>query len=243
VPQLRERIIFIGARADVPTIEHIPPSGCRKITVQNALSDLAFLGPWEETHEYDRNYPPVTPYQTESRFGRLFGKYGIRQGSLGLTNHDAARHTPEVIARFALIPPGRGADAIPRPLWDAHLRTAKKWCIRLRADRPSNTITTLPDDLIHYSQHRILTVRECARVQSFDDTFTFFGPRSSGGGGRGNKKRNAELPQYSQVGNAVPPLLAAGIGEALLSALDSLQKFSPRAPSANDLLQQVYRAI
>ena len=65
-----------------------------------------------------------------------------------------------------------------------------------------------------------MTVREMARLQSFDDTFEVLGPRASGGGGRGNKKRNLELPQYSQIGNAVPPLMAAGIGEALLAALN-----------------------
>lgn len=59
-----------------------------------------------------------------------------------------------------------------------------------------------------------------ARLQSFDDTFEFLGPRASGGGGKGNKKRNSELPQYSLVGNAVPPLLAKAIGNELLKALD-----------------------
>jgi DNA (cytosine-5)-methyltransferase 1 len=92
--------------------------------------------------------------------------------------------------------------------------------VRLHPDKPSYTIVTLPDDLIHYRRHRILTVREMARLQSFDDTFEFVGPRASGGGGKGNKKRNAELPQYTQVGNAIPPLLAKAIGNTLLSKLD-----------------------
>lgn len=78
----------------------------------------------------------------------------------------------------------------------------------------------MPDDLIHYQRHRILTVREMARIQSFDDTYEFLGPRASGGGGKGNKKRSLELPQYTQVGNAIPPLLAKGIGEVVLQTLN-----------------------
>jgi len=92
--------------------------------------------------------------------------------------------------------------------------------VRLHPDKPSFTVVTLPDDFVHYEKHRILTLREMARLQSFDDTFEFLGPRASGGGGRGNKKRNRELPQYTQVGNAVPPLLARGVGNVLLNALN-----------------------
>ena len=54
-----------------------------------------------------------------------------------------------------------------------------------------------------------------ARIQSFDDSFMFYGPKATGGGGVGNKKRNQELPQYTQVGNAVPPLLAKGVALSL----------------------------
>jgi DNA (cytosine-5)-methyltransferase 1 len=70
----------------------------------------------------------------------------------------------------------------------------------------------------------MLTVRENARLQSFDDTFILLGPRSTGGGGAGNKKRLVEVPQYSQIGNAIPPLMAKAIGETLLSALSSEQQ-------------------
>lgn len=241
VPQLRERIFFIGARADMPPISDLSADHVRRNTVQDALSDLAFLRAWERCAEYEERYPATTAYQTRSRSGRLFEKYGRSRNDNVLNNHEAARHTPDIIARFAMIPPGSGAEAIPKSLWEMHLRTNKKWCVRLTPDKPSYTITTLPDDLVHYSQHRILTVRECARLQSFDDTFVFLGPRSSGGGGRGNKKRNAELPQYSQVGNAVPPLLAEGIGDVLLKALDSAGGFKRRKPPVkHDLLLQVH---
>ena len=223
VPQLRERILFFGNREGTPPISDvIATRRAKHVTVRQAISDLAFLRSWESNGSYSPMFPPATEYQRESRQGRLFAMLGIENPSNHLENHEAAYHTPEVIARFAMIEQGKGLDSIPEGLWARHLRSSKKWCVRLRPDRPSYTVTTLPDDLIHYKQHRILTVREMARLQSFDDTFVFLGPRATGGGGKGNKKRAVELPQYSQVGNAVPPLLAKGIGVSLLRALGSL---------------------
>ena len=220
VPQLRERILFIGHRMDVQPIKNVPPTHTGPhVTVKDAISDLSFLRAWESNGAYHQGYPPVTEYQLQSREGRLFACLGIHGSREKLANHDAARHTPEVIARFAMVEPGHGFESIPASLWEQHLHSSKKWCVRLDPNKPAYTVTTLPDDLIHYEQHRILTVREMARLQSFDDTFEFLGPRATGGGGKGNKKRTQELPQYTQVGNAVPPLLARGIGLALLNAL------------------------
>lgn len=75
---------------------------------------------------------------------------------------------------------------------------------------PSATITTLPDDIIHYSEPGILTVRENARLQTFPDWFKFTGNYTTGG-----KKRKQDCPRYTQVGNAVPPLFAEAIGQTL----------------------------
>jgi DNA (cytosine-5)-methyltransferase 1 len=79
---------------------------------------------------------------------------------------------------------------------------------------PAPTITTLPDDVLHYAEPRILTVRESARIQSFPDWFRFRGKFTTGG-----SRRAKECPRYTQVGNAVPPYLARAIGLALSSAL------------------------
>ena len=75
----------------------------------------------------------------------------------------------------------------------------------------ARTVTTLPDDMIHYGEPRILTVRENARLQTFPDWFSFKGKYTTGG-----HRRKKECPRYTQVGNAVPPLLAEAIGETLL---------------------------
>lgn len=225
VPQLRERILFIGYRTGMQPIKTIPPTYVGKhATVRDAISDLSFLNAWETTNTYREDYPAVTKYQVESRQGRLFTKLGILRADNQLKSHEAAKHTPDVIARFAMIEAGEGLESIPRELWETHLHSSKKWCVRLHPDKPSFTVVTLPDDFVHYRRHRILTVREMARLQSFDDTFEFLGPRASGGGGKGNKKRNQELPQYSQVGNAVPPLLSRGIGRVLLEAFSEQRR-------------------
>ena len=80
----------------------------------------------------------------------------------------------------------------------------------LLAEEPTPTLTTLPDDYIHYCEPRILTVREYARIQSFPDDYEFKGKYTTGG-----KRRVKEVPRYTQIGNAVPPLFAELAGLAL----------------------------
>ena len=84
----------------------------------------------------------------------------------------------------------------------------------MAAGEPAPTITTLPDDILHYSEPRILAVRECARLQSFPDWFRFTGKFTTGG-----DRRTRECPRYTQVGNAVPPYLARALGIALKDLL------------------------
>jgi len=84
--------------------------------------------------------------------------------------------------------------------------------VPLDPDRPSHTVTTLPDDILHYKEPRILSVRESARIQSFPDWFIFKGKFTTGG-----NRRKRECPRYTQVGNAVPPLLAQAWGSAIAS--------------------------
>lgn len=101
----------------MPPIKNISPSFTeRYITVKEAIGDLAFLRTWETTGSYEINYPPTCKYQEESRLGRLFLKLGIERTDNELKNHEAAKHTPEVIARFAMIEQGKGLDSIPKAL-------------------------------------------------------------------------------------------------------------------------------
>ena len=80
----------------------------------------------------------------------------------------------------------------------------------LRAGHPSPTVMSLPDDFVHYAYPRTLTVREMARLQSFPDLFEFRSKETTG-----SDRRRFEVPQYTQVGNAVPPMMAEKIGSTL----------------------------
>jgi DNA (cytosine-5)-methyltransferase 1 len=124
------------------------------------------------------------------------------------------RHSDDVTSRFRDIletcRPGMHLSEQDR----ARLAMKKRSLTPLAPDAPACTITTLPDDVVHYSEPRILTVRECARLQSFPDWFSFTGPYTTGG-----SRRVSACPRYTQVGNAVPPLLAEALGEVLTGLL------------------------
>lgn len=105
------------------------------------------------------------------------------------------------------------AGNVNRELADI-LLTKKNIRTRLDRNRPSATVMTIADDYISPFEPRTFTVRELARLQSFDDSFEFLGKRTTGG-----LRRRVEVPQYSQVGNAVPPLLARAIAEQIIDVL------------------------
>jgi DNA (cytosine-5)-methyltransferase 1 len=94
------------------------------------------------------------------------------------------------------------------------LATRKHSQRALQANQPSPTVLSLPDDFVHFSEPRTLTVREMARIQSFPDSFVFHSKETTGA-----SRRRYEVPQYTQVGNAVPPLLARGVGLHLRGVL------------------------
>jgi DNA (cytosine-5)-methyltransferase 1 len=90
----------------------------------------------------------------------------------------------------------------------------------IRKSEPAPAQMTIPDDLCHYSVNelRTLTVREMARFQSFPDWFVFCSKVTTGG-----EQRSFEAPQYTQVGNAVPPLLAYHLGKTVVKILESIE--------------------
>lgn len=94
------------------------------------------------------------------------------------------------------------------------LLTKKNIRQRWSAQAPSATVVTIADDYISPWEPRTFSVREMARLQSFDDSFEFLGKRTTGG-----LRRRVEIPQYTQVGNAVPPLLARAIAEKIIEVL------------------------
>ncbi|MFS1466060.1 DNA cytosine methyltransferase [Vibrio lentus] len=95
--------------------------------------------------------------------------------------------------------------------------TRKQTQKALIASAPAPAALSIPDDACHYDEHelRVLTVREMARIQSFPDNFVFRSKVTTGG-----KMRKFEVPQYTQVGNAVPPLLGLRLGQCIAELLD-----------------------
>jgi DNA (cytosine-5)-methyltransferase 1 len=91
----------------------------------------------------------------------------------------------------------------------------------LKSENPSPAQLTIPDDNCHYSpyENRVLTVREIARIQSFPDSFIFCSKETTGG-----KNRSYEVPQYTQVGNAVPPKMAFKLGEHIINLLEKINE-------------------
>jgi DNA (cytosine-5)-methyltransferase 1 len=91
------------------------------------------------------------------------------------------------------------------------------------ASGPNITATSLPEDYVHYNQPRTPTVREWARIQTFPDWYVFKGSRTTGGRRRAGDPSagiwDRDVPRYTQIGNAVPVMLARKIGEHLAEIL------------------------
>jgi DNA (cytosine-5)-methyltransferase 1 len=173
------------------------------VSVMDAISDLPAL----DNGEIGKK---VKNYRTEpmNDFQRA-----MRAGSSGVVNHEAARLSKINMERLAFIPPGGNWTNIPEKLLPKGMQRARrsdhtKRYGRVNPDGLASTILTKCDPhwgaYFHYDQDRAFTVREAARIQTFPDTFHFVGSR---------------VEQYEQVGNAVPPLLAAAIGHSLACAL------------------------
>lgn len=176
------------------------------VSVQDAISDLL-----------KKNGQTICP---DSK-GFYAGKYGVinskyqrymRKNAIGdvPNSHRFAKHKKETEKRFMQM---ISEEECNKNLSKIMMKKygVKKNCISI-FDRnlASPTITTHPDDHVHYEEPRILTVREYARLQSFPDDFEFKGKYTTGG-----KRRKVEVPRYTQVGNAIPPLFAEQVGIAI----------------------------
>ena len=228
VPQRRPRYICIAAqKGTLPRVQPFDQLRTERrgflmarglwpgpTKARDALSDLALAGrPAVKDPEWGgqgflaverRGDGAPTPYQ-----------HLMRLGSTGQpADRRIARHSTSTVARLERILDTCERGVSLRPADRARLGIGKRSTTPLDGDAPSPTVTTLPDDLIHYCDPRTMSVREHARLQSFPDWFSFRGPYTSGG-----MRRRIACPRYTQVGNAVPPLLAEAIGETLLGLL------------------------
>ena len=130
---------------------------------------------------------------------------------MDLFNHQTSQQNEKVRERLRIIAAHGDHDDAKTELKKKGLESQKRNYVVLNPLGQSPTVCTMPDDFIHYSAYRPMTVREMARLQSFDDSFVFQGKRQTGG-----NNRQKEIPQYTLVGNAVPPLMARAIANTLL---------------------------
>ena len=129
-------------------------------------------------------------------------------------SHRFANHTEEIVRIFKKVirkaNPGKKIEVEER----IKLGLKKRNTVLLGHNLPSPTLMSIPDDYIHYSEPRILTVREYARIQSFPDWYEFKEAYTTGG-----KRRTEKVPRYTQIGNAIPPLFGEQSGLVLKEIL------------------------
>lgn len=219
IPQSRKRFILVAFkdhdpkeffnilynnRKDFFAQKGIPS----KTTAKDAIGDLekahGLVDSPDTKHFKAGVYGPIT-----SEYQRLLRDRSLKENA-PVDSHRFVNHTSDIIKLHEdlLSKAPKGKRITPSDNIVEGLK--RRGVTVLAADKLVPTITSIPDELVHYKEPRILTVREHARIQSFPDWYHFKGKYTSGG-----KQRKQEVPRYTQVGNAVPPLFAEQVGLAL----------------------------
>ena len=231
IPQKRVRFILVGIRKDIVAEKKVKADdffallqdtrsvflskkgiNSTSTTLEQAISDLL------------RSHGEI---DTPDRFNFKSGKYGNPSSAYQALmrkdchkkvpdSHSFAKHRDDISNRFALILQKCERSKKVDSTLLSQFNISKHTIIPLNEASQTPTLTTLPDDFIHYSEPRILTVREYARIQSFPDWFEFKGKYTTGG-----KQRVKEVPRYTQIGNAIPPLFGEQTGLALKTLLQN----------------------
>lgn len=236
VPQNRPRVIMVGIRDDIlphwvqdPLLEvsfdapsgvdsgFIPRPHGKPPDLVELLSDLEDPDYLKKSETKSYLQDPKNAIQLALRTMR--DGTVLRKGA-PLTDHEYSDHAEYIRDKFMHMITNDGK--IPEQY------QTKKFAQRVFPRRwdnggPNLTATSLPDDYVHYSQPRSPTVREWARLQTFPDWYVFKGPRTTGGRRRAGDPSigdwSRDVPKYTQIGNAVPVLLAKRIGEHLAAIL------------------------
>ena len=173
----------------------------------NTKSGKSFADWSKKGRLIERFKPQTKPFYVKNTEGLENGEKYFDS----LNNHKTSNQSETVIKRLKVILKNGNYKNAQSQLEKLNLSSKKRNYNVLKPDKQSSTIMTIPDDYVHYNSPRALTVREMARLQSFDDSFVFQGKRSTGG-----NNRKTEVPQYTLVGNAVPPLLARAVASEIL---------------------------
>lgn len=225
IPQKRTRFILVGIRDDLKNSSIEKAKSFFELielnrfsflskkgipinpTIEDALSDLVRSGRLIETPDR-RGFSSGIYNKEKSNYQRF-----IRQGNENFeipNSHSFAKHSQKVIDRLSYVQSvSTECKNISTELKNK-IGLSTQVLVPLQPKDQAPTVTSHPDDMIHYCEPRILTVRECARLQSFPDSFIFTGKYTTGG-----KLRKMEVPRYTQVGNAIPPLFGEQAGIVL----------------------------
>jgi len=220
VPQNRPRVLLVGVRDDIniknwnnslevangflPEPLYNPPD---LVDLLGDLIDSNYENGGKTLKYPDSAKNDIQKYFRTHKDGSL-----MKKGS-AVTEHEYSKHSMDVIRKFTYMIKNGGliSDNFKTKKFSQRLLPAK-W----KLSGPNITATSLPDDYVHFSQPRILTVREWARLQGFPDWYQFQGKRTTGGLRRAGNPREGifdrEFPKYTQIGNAVPVILAKIIG-------------------------------
>ena len=223
VPQKRNRFFILASRFD-NWILSAPKKTCEKVvTVQDAFAGLPNVEP--NSNQDKNNYTG-----TESNYSLLLknDSFWKRENTSNnfLTYQTAMKHRKATLKRFALIQQGEGMkDLFNRYQGEERERLQKERILpkklfiarnqRLIPTEPSSTVTShCLDEFVHPFENRALTVRECARLQSFPDSYDF-----CGGPFIVPHINKTVQDKYEQIGDAVPPLLAYAWGNKISEIL------------------------
>ncbi|MEK8179153.1 DNA cytosine methyltransferase [Flavobacterium buctense] len=223
VPQKRTRFILVGIQKELKNASQEKVETFFSLLKENKFEFLKEKGLTIDTNLQDaisdlfkKNGLKPTPDSLSFDSG-IYGKEKnnyqklMRQGVEDKipNSHRFPKHSPIILERFkdilAVTHDRRNLD-LSKEIRE-RFNIKKHTVIPLNGLDKSPTITTLPDDYIHYEEPRILTVREYARIQSFPDWYIFQGKYTTGG-----KRRTQEVPRYTQIGNAIPPLFSEQSG-------------------------------
>lgn len=210
VPQHRERCIIIGTQFDEASSifrnmdskrnEFLKRKRLSKSqSVSSAISDIRRQHGVVISPDNSRFTAGIYESRPRSSYQKLMRKEKCQFPD----SHRFANHSESVEEKFEAII----TEKLRKQEINKRFNTKKNCTQLLEPDKPAPTLTTLPDDYVHYCEPRILTVREYARIQSFPDWYEFKGKYTTGG-----DRRKDEVPRYSQIGNAIPPLFAEHVG-------------------------------
>ena len=224
VPQRRRRFFILATKDMNLNIEQVPvqTTPYQEITVREAFADIPEV--IANTRKENSIYLENKSKYTELMRNDNFWKRTTIQNKL--LNHFPMNHRKNVIERFKILKQGEGLKGLFERLSPEEIKKYQEEKIlpktvyvkrnyRLRWDEAAPTVTShCLDEFVHPIQARALTVRECARLQSFPDSYDFVGgPYLTAHDNR------AEQDKYEQTGDAVPPLLAYAWGVQIKSIL------------------------